>query len=49
MPLVPAMGKQRQADLSELASSLVYRMTSRRQRNPVLKRPIQKKKKKRMN
>ena len=42
MPLIPALGKQRQADLCEFEASLVYRTSSRTgykatQRNPVLK------------
>ena len=49
MPLVPALKRQRQADLYEFKVNLVYRMSSRRaratQRNPVAKN--QKKKKKR--
>jgi hypothetical protein len=28
-PLIPALGRQRKADLCELKASLVYRMTSR--------------------
>ena len=41
-PLIPALGRQRQADLCELEASLVYRANSRiaraiTQRNPVLK------------
>ena len=46
MPLIPALGRQRQADF-ELEASLVYKVSSRTaraiQRNPVLKN--QKKKK----
>jgi hypothetical protein len=46
MPLIPALGRQRQAD-SEFEASLVYRVSSRKaraiQRNPVSKN--QKKKK----
>jgi hypothetical protein len=41
MPLIPALGRQRQVDLCELEASLVYRVISRRasaiQRNPVMK------------
>ena len=42
MPLVPALGRQRQADLYEFNASLVYRASSRRakavtQRSPILK------------
>ena len=42
MPLIPASGRQRQADLSEFKASLVNRASSRTarvvtQRNPVLK------------
>jgi hypothetical protein len=39
MPLIPALGKQRQADLCEFKASLVYRADSRTaraiQKNPV--------------
>jgi hypothetical protein len=39
MPLIPALGRQRQADLCEFEASLVYRVSSRTardiQRNPV--------------
>ena len=42
MPLIPALGKQRQVDLCGFEVSLVYRMSSRparaTQRNPVLKK-----------
>ena len=42
MPLVPALGRQRQADLCELEASLVYRASSRiartAQRNSVSKK-----------
>ena len=45
MPLVPALRRQRQADLCE--ASLVYRMSSRTawatQRNPILKKQKQNK------
>ena len=42
MPLIPALGRQRQVDLSEFEASLVYIASSRtartvKQRNPVLK------------
>ena len=42
MPLIPALGRQRQVDLCEFKSNLVYRVSSRTaravtQRNPVLK------------
>ena len=42
-PLVPVLGKQRQADLCEFKASLVYRASSwiakaAKQRNPVLKK-----------
>ena len=42
MPLIPAPGRQRQADLCEFKASLVYSTSSRTgfrttQRNPVLK------------
>jgi hypothetical protein len=47
-PLIPALGRQRQA-ISELEASLVYRVSSRTaratQRNPVLKKEKKKKKK----
>ena len=40
-PLIPALGRQRQADLCEFKDSLVYRVSSRTakdtQRNPVSK------------
>jgi hypothetical protein len=42
MPLIPALGRQRQA-ISEFKASLVYRVSSRTaratQRNPVSKKP----------
>jgi hypothetical protein len=41
MPLIPALGRQRQVDIYEFKVSLVYRVNSRIprdiQRNPVLK------------
>ena len=41
MPLIPALGRQRQVDLCEFEASLVYRVSSRTaratQRNPVSK------------
>ena len=42
MPLIPALGRQRQADLCEFEASLVYKVSFRivravTQRNPVLK------------
>ena len=41
MPIISALGKQRQVDLSEFEDSLVYSVSSRTakatQRNPVLK------------
>ena len=44
MPLIPTLGRQRQADLSVFKASLVYRVSSRTaratQRNPI-KRDIQ--------
>jgi hypothetical protein len=47
MPLIPALGRQRQVDFE---ASLVYRVSSRTaraiQRNPVLKNQKKKKKKK---
>ena len=48
MPLIPALGRQRQVNLSEFGANLVYKASSRTastvtQRNPVLK--IHKKKK----
>jgi hypothetical protein len=33
MPLIPALGRQRQADLCELEASLVYRVSSRTARD----------------
>ena len=56
MPLIPALGRQRQADICELEASLVYRVRSKTprtvtKRNPVLKQaskqqqPLQKQKK----
>jgi hypothetical protein len=43
MPLIPALGRQRQVDLYEFEDSLVYRVSSRparsTQRNPVSKKP----------
>ena len=43
MPLIPALGRQRQGDLCEFEVSLVYTASSRTaravtQRNPVLKK-----------
>ena len=43
MPLIPALDRQRQADLCEFEASLVYRVSSRKapkatQRNPVSKK-----------
>jgi hypothetical protein len=42
MPLIPVLGKPRQANLCELKASLVYRVSFRKarntQRNPVLKK-----------
>jgi hypothetical protein len=42
MPLIPALGRQRQAGVSEFKTSLVYRVSSRTaraiQRNPVSKK-----------
>jgi hypothetical protein len=47
MPLIPALGRQRQADSYEFGASLVYRVSSRTtraiQRNPVLKNKRKKK------
>ena len=42
MPLIPALGRQRKADLYEFEVSLVYKVSSRTvtQRNPVLKSQI---------
>ena len=41
MPLIPALGRERQVDLCEFEASLVYRVSSRTvrdtQRNPVSK------------
>ena len=53
MPLIPALGKQRQADLHEFKVSLVYRVSSRTenkatQRNHVLKNQKEKKIKRKM-
>ena len=36
MPLIPALRRQRQIDLCEFKASLVYRVSSRTERNPVL-------------
>ena len=51
MPLIPALGRQRQADLSELEANLVYIVSSRTaktitQRNPVFKTKTNKTKQK---
>ena len=51
MPLIPALGKQRQVDLYEFKSSLVYKESSKTawavtQRNSVLKNQNKKKEKK---
>jgi hypothetical protein len=47
MPLIPALWKQRQEDLCEFKTSLVYRVNSRTdratQRNPVSKRKRERK------
>jgi hypothetical protein len=49
MPLIPALGRQQQAD-SEFEASLVYRVSSRTaratQRNPVSKKQKKERKKK---
>ena len=52
MPLIPALGKQRQAELCEFKTSLVYKVSSRSakavtQRNPVSKNEKKNKEKKR--
>ncbi|EGW10060.1 hypothetical protein I79_022579 [Cricetulus griseus] len=49
MPLIPALGRQRQADFCEFEASLVSRASARigskaTQRNPVLKKPKKEKK-----
>ena len=50
IPLIPALGRQRQVDLCEFKASLVYRVVSRtaraKQRNPVSKNQKKKKKEK---
>jgi hypothetical protein len=47
IPLIPAFGRQRQADLREFEASLVYRVSSRKaratQRSPVWKETKNKK------
>ena len=47
MPIIPALGRQRQADLYDFKASLVYRASSRTardtQRNPVSNKTKQKK------
>ena len=47
MPLIPALGRQRQADLCEFKASLVYSVSSRTaratQRNPVSKKKTKQK------
>ena len=49
MPLIPALGRQRQVELCEFEASLVYRVSSRiaraTQRNPVLRKKKKEKKK----
>ena len=49
MPLIPALGRQRQADVCEYEASLVYRASSRTikatLRNPVMKNQNQTKQK----
>jgi hypothetical protein len=46
-PLIPALRRQRQADLCEFEASLVYRVSSRTtQKNPVSNKIKQKKKQK---
>jgi hypothetical protein len=48
MPLIPALRRQREVDISEFEASLVYRVSSRTaratQRNPVSKKKQKKKK-----
>ena len=50
MPLIPALGRQRQADLCEFKASLVYIVSSRPARatqgNPVLENKKMKKRRK---
>ena len=46
MPLAPALGRQRQADLREFRASLVYRVSSRTARS-VTQRTLSQKNKKR--
>ena len=44
MPLIPALGRKRQVDLSEFEASLVCKVSSKTakatQRNPILKIPL---------
>ena len=47
MPLVPALGRQRQVDHCEFEASLIYKLSSRTvravtQRNPILKKQKEK-------
>ena len=50
IPLIPALGRQRQLDLSEFKASLVHRVSSRTvkatQRNPILKNERERERKK---
>ena len=45
MHLIPALGRQRQVDLSEFEASLVYRVSSRRARAVTQRNPVSKNKK----
>ena len=45
MSLIPALGRQRQADIIEFEASLVYRMSSRTGSNATQRNPVSKKSK----
>ena len=48
-PLIPALGRQRQADLSEFKASLVYNGSSRTARTVTQRNPVSKKQKEYIN
>ena len=43
-PLIPGLGKERQADLSEFKASLVYKVSSRTARTVTQRNPVSKNK-----
>ena len=40
MPLIPALGRQRQADLSDFQASLVYKVSSKTARTVTQRNPV---------